>query len=113
MKNTLWFLLALCFFTFYKTIVFSAENPGELKLQQSMTGKLEAITDHEITLMTDDGKMRRFTVNRAQREEIKRKDLKQGDRIGLMLNQQNKIMDINKANPSPGPGLTPAPVPSP
>jgi hypothetical protein len=113
MKNTLWFLLALCFFTFNKTTVFAAENPTAAKLQQSVMGKIEAITDNEITLMTEDGKMRRFTVNRAQREEIKRKDLKQGDRIGLMFNQQNQIMDINKLNPSPGPGLTPAPVPSP
>jgi hypothetical protein len=113
MKNTLWFWLALCFFTFNKTTVFATEIPAALKPQQSTMGKIEAITDNEITLMTDDGKMRKFTVNRAQREEIKRKDLKQGDRIGLMFNQQNQITEINKVKPSPGPGLTPAPVPSP
>jgi hypothetical protein len=113
MKTTLWFLLAFCFLTFNKTVLFAAENQTASKFQQSLLGKIENITATEITLAPDDGKMRKFSIIPAQRVKIKLRDLKQGDRVSLMFNQKNQITDIEKFNRSPGPGLTPAPVPTP
>ena len=105
-KASMWFLIALCFFAFNETLSFAAESS---KSQQSMIGKVESVTNNEITLTADDGKMRKFGIKPAQREEIKRKDLKQGDRVSLMFNQKNQLTGIDKLNMSPGPGLTPAP----
>ena len=113
MKTALWFLAAFYFFAFSGDLLFAAGDATALSSRQSMMGKIESVTDNEITLTADDGKMRKFGIKPAQREEIKRKDLKQGDRVSLMFNNKNQLTGIDKLNMSPGPGLTPAPVPAP
>ena len=102
MRNKLWFLLALGFLTFGMNMAFAAGDrtaqPPQSRSQQSTMGTIDNITDDMITLKTDDGKMQSYTVNQAQREEFK--NLKQGDRIDLMINQQNQIVGVNKQNQS-------------
>ena len=100
MKSTLWFWLVISFVTLSMTTAFAAENPtlqrSPSRSQQS--GTIEKVTNDKVTLKTDDGKTHSFTINEAQREEIK--SLRQGDRIEFTLNQQNQIVGFNKQNGS-------------
>ena len=99
MKNTLWFWLALGFITLSMTTAFAAEDPTQRSMsrgQQSST--IDKVAGDKVTLKTDDGKTHSFTINEAQREEIK--SLRQGDRIDFTLNQQNQIVGFNKQSGS-------------
>jgi len=119
MKTNLWIWLALWFLTLSVIFAVSAEDQmpknsqqNKAKSERSIMGTINKITNDKITLKTDDGKTRNFSIKQAQRREIKSKDLKKGDRIDLMINQQNLIVGVNKLDElNTGHPLTPAPVP--
>jgi len=120
MKSTLWFWFALGFITLSMTTAFAADDPSQRSMSRGQqSGTIDKVTGDKVTLKTDDGKTHSFTINEAQREEIK--GLKQGDHIDFTLNQQNQIVGFNKQGGSSrdsrgsesNPGMSPNPNTSP
>ena len=68
------------------------ENPG----QQSVKGTIDTITKDKISLKTDEGEARNFTINPIEQREFMLKGLKPGDRILVSFNQEDQIVVVEK-----------------
>ena len=108
MKHRLSFLVAVGLLVFGIHSAYAIEDTSSSARsssrdsQQSAMGTIEKITNDKITLRTEDGKTRSFTINQAQRDEIKSQSLREGDRIDLSLNKQNQVVSVNKSNETGG-----------
>ena len=108
MKNVLWFWLVLCILIFplsagavgnsgkksgpREPYDESYNDPG----QRIVTGTIDQITNSKISVKTDGGRTRVFTIDPSEQSDYVNRGLKKGDRISLSYNHQNQIIGVDK-----------------
>jgi hypothetical protein len=93
MKKRLWFLSVLCGLILTMTAQ-AATDPLQNPAQQRIKGTIDKITGDVISVKTDQGQTRDFTIAPVNQKEITVKGLKPGDRILLSFNQENQVTEI-------------------
>jgi hypothetical protein len=97
-------------------IAYAATDPLDNPAQQKVKGTIDKITSDQISLKTDEGQTRSFTIAPVNQKEITVKGLKPGDRVLLSYSQENQVTEI-KLDPGAGGAadkptpLTPNPAP--
>src|SRR5262245_41848161 len=88
-------VLLFLFFTFILTLTAgAATDPLEDPTQQKIKGTINKITADVISVKTDQGQTRDFTIAPVNQKEITTKGLKPGDRVLLFFNQENQVTEI-------------------
>ena len=95
-RRVLWLAFSV-FLTVYAGNLW-AEESGKSSLEKGhreVTGTVQTINENSVTLKTDEGALRNFSILESRREGLR--DLKVGDRILLKVDDENQIIAINRS----------------
>ena len=109
MKNKLWLWVALSIFTF-PMMAQAVEDPGRQSQsinQRIVTGTIDEISNSKITVKTDGGKNRVFTIDPSEQSDYVNRGLKKGDRISLSYDHLGQIIGVDKLKKTGGEKMIP------
>ena len=98
MKRRLGILFALYLFSspMMAQAVGDSGGYGQFNSQRILTGSVERILNHKISVKTDEGKTNTFSIAPSEESDYVNKDLQRGDRIILSYDHWNRLISIDK-----------------